>query len=74
MTVTIFHMICEDFHSYVSSSHKIDNKREQNRVVVLIMTNDDNMTDYCRCEADRCNIIVSYTNKYYYEGFSSMEI
>ena len=74
MTVTIFRMIYDDFHTYVNSSHKINNKREQNRVVLVIMSIDDSMPEYCRCEADGCHTIGPNMNKCHCEGYFFIDL
>ena len=70
MTVNTFHMICDDFNTYVNSSHKINNKREQNRVVLFSTSIDDSMPEYCRCEAEGYHTICPYMNKCHCEDFS----
>ena len=46
MTVTIIHLICDDFHYNANSYNKINNKIEKNRVVLVIMSNNDSMPEY----------------------------
>ena len=69
MTVTIIYSIYDDFYYNVSGYHKINNKREQNRVVLVIMSSDDSMPKYYRCEADGYHMIGSYMNMCHCEGF-----
>ena len=58
-----FCMICHNFH-----------KKEQNRVLLVIMSSNDSMPKYCGCEADGCHRIGSYMNKYYCESFLSIDL
>ena len=74
MTVTIIHFIYDDFHYNVNSYHKINNKIEQNRVVLVIMSSYDSMPEYHRHEADRCHTIGSYMNRCHCESFFSINL
>ena len=74
MTVAIIHLICDDFHHNVNSYHKIKNKIEQNRVVLVFMSSDDSIPEYYRYEADACHTIGPYTNRCYCESFFSINL
>ena len=52
MNDTIFHMIYDDFNTDANNSNKINNKREQNRVISAIMSSDDSMLEFFGYEAD----------------------
>ena len=67
-------MICDDFHTYVNSFHKINNNFEKNRVVLVIMIIEYSMPEYYRCEADGCYTIGPYINRCNCEGFFSINL
>ena len=60
-------MNCHDFYTYVNNSDKINNKREHNKVILVIMNSDDSMSEYCGYKADGWHTIGPYTNKCHYE-------
>ena len=67
-------MIYDNFYTYVHRSHKINKKIEQNRFILVIMSSNDSIPEYYRCESDGCHTIGLYMTKCHCEGFFSNDL
>ena len=56
------------------SYHKINNTIEHNIVALVIMSSDDSMPKYYRCESNGCHTIGPYINRCHYENVLSINL